>query len=165
MARILATGCWRAAMRGARARSPAATTRPCWKSKKPAAPPLPPCPKGAISTKGRRSARRQASGHDGVDGLGQADIPGAQPAGVMGGQRHRDAIVAIGPVGMVTGLFCRQRHPAHKAECLGKILELEHMADGARRRVIDPAIELAQALLAFVLTQSVDHFSHPLPCN
>jgi hypothetical protein len=72
---------------------------------------------------------------------------------------------------MVPGLFGGQRHAAHEAKGFGKILELEHMTDGVRRLVIDPAIEAAQARLALFCLQLFDHIApanrsnHPAMAN
>src|SRR5690554_2106134 len=91
---------------------------------------------GCVGSRWRDSSRKAICGRpdlqsQGVNRLGEGKILLGHRARVMGFQGDLDAIVAVGPIGMMAGLFGQQRHPRHEGESLRKILEFIAFGDRA----------------------------------
>src|SRR5690606_12489428 len=75
-----------------------------------------------------------------VYGGGQIDVLLGHRVLVMGFQRDLNAVIAVGPVGVMAGLFRKQRDAGHEAEGGAEIVEIKAPRNGAFA-VAAPAVE------------------------
>ena len=94
----------------------------------------------------------------GVDCPGQGKVPGADAAGVVGGQSDIDLVVDVRPFGVVIGLFGEQGDPGHEAEGGYEIGKMVLALDAAA--LAGPAGNAGHGRLDCGVVHGFDAFGH-----